>query len=72
MTSRTRLERKQVDDVLGGEETWKDADQTESTPPSSSEIVCVGFANLVKNNAIDAIQIEPIIVSCRSVLLTSP
>ncbi|GJJ12144.1 hypothetical protein Clacol_006385 [Clathrus columnatus] len=29
MTSRTRLRRKQVDDVLGGEETWKDADQTE-------------------------------------------
>ena len=26
MTSRTRLERKQVDDVLGGEEMWKHAD----------------------------------------------
>lgn len=30
MTSRTRLKRKEVDDVLGGEEMWKDADQTES------------------------------------------
>ncbi|KIJ44090.1 hypothetical protein M422DRAFT_228725 [Sphaerobolus stellatus SS14] len=29
MTSRTRLKRKQVDDVLGGEETWRDADQTD-------------------------------------------
>ena len=28
MTSRTRLERKQVDDVLGGEEMWKHADST--------------------------------------------
>lgn len=30
MTSRTRLERKQVDDVLGGEEMWKHADSTAS------------------------------------------
>jgi len=30
MTSRTRLKRKEVDDVLGGEETWRDADQTDS------------------------------------------
>ncbi|KAF8590566.1 hypothetical protein K439DRAFT_98956 [Ramaria rubella] len=29
MTSRTRLKHKEVDDVLGGEEMWKDADQTE-------------------------------------------
>ena len=28
MTSRTHLERKQVDDVLGGEEMWKHADST--------------------------------------------
>lgn len=30
MTSRTRLKRKEVDDVLGGEETWRDADSTAS------------------------------------------
>ena len=30
MTSRARLERKQVDDVLGGEEMWKHADSTAS------------------------------------------
>jgi len=29
MTSRTRLKRKEVDDVLGGAETWRDADQTD-------------------------------------------
>jgi hypothetical protein len=28
MTSRTKLVRKAVDDVLGGEETWKHADST--------------------------------------------
>ena len=28
MTSRTRLERKQADDILGGEEMWKHADST--------------------------------------------
>ena len=28
MTSRERLKRKEVEDVLGGEETWKDADST--------------------------------------------
>lgn len=30
MTSRDRLKRKKIDDVLGGEETWKDADSTTS------------------------------------------
>ena len=29
MTSRTRLERKQIDDVLGGAETWAHADHTQ-------------------------------------------
>ncbi|KAG2042814.1 hypothetical protein BDR03DRAFT_887514 [Suillus americanus] len=28
MTSRSRMKRKAVDDVLGGEETWRDADST--------------------------------------------
>lgn len=28
MTSRTKLKRKEVDDVLGGEEMWKHADST--------------------------------------------
>ncbi|KAG1754071.1 uncharacterized protein EDB91DRAFT_435177 [Suillus paluster] len=28
MTSRSRMKRKEVDDVLGGEETWRDADST--------------------------------------------
>ena len=36
MTSRTRLERKQVDDVLGGEEMWKHADSTASKPSNPS------------------------------------
>ncbi|KAF7293135.1 DNA-directed RNA polymerase subunit [Mycena chlorophos] len=31
MTSRTKLERKAVDDVLGGEEMWKHADATMAT-----------------------------------------
>ena len=29
MTSRTRLKRKEVDDVLGGDEMWKHADKTQ-------------------------------------------
>ena len=29
MTSRTRLKRKEVDDVLGGDETWAHADKTQ-------------------------------------------
>jgi len=33
MTSRTRLERKQVDDVLGGEEMWKHADSIAGKNP---------------------------------------
>ena len=28
MTSRTKLKRKEVDDVLGGEDQWKHADST--------------------------------------------
>lgn len=32
MSSRTRLKRKELDDVLGGEEAWKDADSTSGTP----------------------------------------
>ena len=34
MTSRTRLDRKRVDDVLGGEEMWKHADSIAGKPPS--------------------------------------
>ncbi|KAJ7058632.1 hypothetical protein C8F01DRAFT_1148815 [Mycena amicta] len=33
MTSRTKLVRKAVDDVLGGEEAWKDADKTMASCP---------------------------------------
>jgi DNA-directed RNA polymerase III subunit RPC11 len=33
MTSRTRMKRKAVDDVLGGEDHWKHADST-TGPPS--------------------------------------
>ncbi|CAE6468618.1 unnamed protein product [Rhizoctonia solani] len=33
MTSRTRLQRKEVDDVLGGDAMWKDVDQTDAACP---------------------------------------
>ncbi|TFK20431.1 hypothetical protein FA15DRAFT_673461 [Coprinopsis marcescibilis] len=33
MTSRTRMTLKQVDDVLGGDEMWKHADQTQASCP---------------------------------------
>ncbi|KZT65836.1 hypothetical protein DAEQUDRAFT_746862 [Daedalea quercina L-15889] len=33
MTSRTKMKRKVVDDVLGGEEMWKHADSTAATCP---------------------------------------
>lgn len=29
VTSRIRLERKQVDDVMGGEDSWKNVDSTD-------------------------------------------
>jgi hypothetical protein len=35
MTSRTRLKRKEVDDVLGGDEMWKHADSTAGELSSS-------------------------------------
>lgn len=31
VTSRMRLERKQVDDVMGGEDSWKNVDSTAGT-----------------------------------------
>src|SRR5712671_3590899 len=34
MTSRTKLTRKQGDDVLGGDETWKHADSTAGMLPT--------------------------------------
>ena len=43
MTSRTRLERKQVDDVLGGEEMWKHADSIAGKNPILPRLlVCHG------------------------------
>lgn len=33
MTSRTKLVRKEVDDVLGGDEMWAHADQTQGMAP---------------------------------------
>jgi len=39
MTSRTRLERKQADDVLGGEEMWKHADSTAGEVPFVSAMI---------------------------------
>ncbi|WFD00969.1 RNA polymerase III C11 subunit [Malassezia yamatoensis] len=33
VTSRTRLERKQVDDVMGGEDSWKNVDSTDAVCP---------------------------------------
>lgn len=33
VTSRVRLERKQVDDVMGGEDSWKNVDSTDGTSP---------------------------------------
>jgi len=32
MTSRTRLKRKEIDDVLGGDEAWVHADKTQGAP----------------------------------------
>ncbi len=42
MTSRTKLKRKEVDDVLGGEDQWKHADSTNGKLPDLS--VCFGLA----------------------------
>jgi hypothetical protein len=39
MTSRTKLKRKEVDDVLGGEEMWKHADSTTGALIPESQIL---------------------------------
>merc|ERR1712232_1393957 len=36
LTAKQMLPRKEVDDVLGGEEAWKDVDQTDAQCPSCS------------------------------------
>lgn len=36
MTSRTKLKRKEIDDVLGGEEMWKHADSTQGESPQAT------------------------------------
>lgn len=46
MTSRTRLERKQVDDVLGGADMWKHADST-AGPRLSSPFLVPNVLNLL-------------------------
>ncbi|CAO1632593.1 unnamed protein product [Parajaminaea phylloscopi] len=33
MTSRTKLKRKEVDDVMGGEDSWKNVDSTDAPCP---------------------------------------
>ena len=50
MTARTRMRRKEVDDVLGGDEMWKHADSTASAYPalsSGSVLTLVGARSRV-------------------------
>ena len=65
MTARTRLKRKEVDDVLGGEEMWKDADQTESMHCVLYNIV--QYMTRLQSNATSAIQTARTINSFRFV-----
>jgi hypothetical protein len=69
MTSRTRLKRKEVDDVLGGEETWRDADQTESAPAILILLVMNDASHCFwQSNVTNAIPIEHTSDSSRYVL----
>ena len=70
MTSQTRLKRKEVDDVLGGEEMWKDADQAESKLMFRDIIERDQEMTLSQNSAINVIQIVHISGSCKFIQQT--
>ncbi|KAG6868761.1 hypothetical protein C0993_011030 [Termitomyces sp. T159_Od127] len=57
MTSRTKLKRKQIDDVLGGDEMWAHADKTMGEPPNS------GPSDFLSHTSLDRIYLELIVLS---------
>ena len=68
MTSRTRMKRKEVDDVLGGDEMWKHADATDGAPLPHRSVQCSCRPQRVVINA--TIE-EHIFISCRLGLQTN-
>lgn len=74
MTSRTKMKRKQVDDVLGGEEMWKHADSTAGTythpaaPPALRCAVSDPRGLLLATTRSDVPQVRP----WQGLLLSAP
>lgn len=69
MTSRTRMERKAVDDVLGGDEMWKHADATDGACLAHG-LVC--RSRRPQRCATSATIGGRISISCRSGLQMNP
>lgn len=65
VTSRMYLQRKQVDDVMGGEDSWKNVDSTEGMKALHVSIL---HGQLLVPSVR---MIAPILCSCRSGLRTS-
>jgi hypothetical protein len=65
ITTRTRLQRKEVDDVLGGDAMWKDVDQTDGGCSHRLRGICTDCEGqwLVPSATTD----EHTLCSCRSV-----
>jgi hypothetical protein len=48
MTTRLHLKRKEVDDVMGGEESWKNVDSTDGKPPTPPPLLSFrGFGEML-------------------------
>lgn len=66
MTSRTRMKRKEVDDILGGDEMWKHADATDGVSLRHKLPRCLARRSChLQRLVIDAIIEEHISISCR-------
>jgi hypothetical protein len=75
MTSRTKMRRKEVDDVLGGDEMWKHADATTGKPTLTPFFVAETqhFAShSCQLLVISATTTEHTFINCKSDPLTSP
>jgi hypothetical protein len=67
MTARTHMKRKDVDDVLGGEDQWKHADSTPGQLLRLFELYTCGFSSCspMQHNATNASTTVLTSTSCR-------
>ena len=55
MTTRQHLKRKEVDDIMGGEDDWKNVDSTESKCPSSAHaLLCHSGLTVIHSHSSSA------------------